>query len=190
MKRNPEKARQYCKRWPPKVREKINASKLAWKRNNPEKVKASYRKHYVANRETIIKHTTKRSKQHPERMRMYRLKSVYKLTAELLNQKMLDQDYKCAICKSPFIPESESEVSRFVPPNAKVGWMVDHDHSCCSGRRTCGQCVRDILCPDCNHVLGAARDSLDRLKQAVAYIEKWKSKFEALLSSPEPVCSI
>ena len=27
---------------------------------------------------------------------------------------------------------------------------VDHDHSCCSGYKTCGVCVRGIICPSCN----------------------------------------
>lgn len=27
---------------------------------------------------------------------------------------------------------------------------VDHDHACCPGTRSCGLCVRGILCPTCN----------------------------------------
>jgi hypothetical protein len=34
------------------------------------------------------------------------------------------------------------------------GVNIDHDHKCCSGRITCGQCVRGILCTDCNHMVG------------------------------------
>jgi Recombination endonuclease VII len=32
------------------------------------------------------------------------------------------------------------------------GWNVDHDHACCSGKRSCGWCVRGILCHSCNTV--------------------------------------
>lgn len=29
-------------------------------------------------------------------------------------------------------------------------FAVDHDHRCCSGQDSCGQCIRGIICRDCN----------------------------------------
>ena len=29
-------------------------------------------------------------------------------------------------------------------------YHVDHDHSCCNGQKTCGKCVRGIICHKCN----------------------------------------
>lgn len=31
---------------------------------------------------------------------------------------------------------------------------VDHDHKCCPGRKSCGRCIRGLLCDSCNLDLG------------------------------------
>lgn len=47
---------------------------------------------------------------------------------------------------------------------------VDHDHSCCAGKESCGRCVRGLLCGPCNDVLAVARDSADYFLGAIAYL--------------------
>lgn len=37
---------------------------------------------------------------------------------------------------------------------------LDHDHACCPGRRSCGKCVRGILCTTCNLLDVLGRNSL------------------------------
>lgn len=48
---------------------------------------------------------------------------------------------------------------------------IDHDHSCCpSIRRSCGKCVRGLLCQGCNLGLGYLKDDVERLRSAINYL--------------------
>lgn len=47
---------------------------------------------------------------------------------------------------------------------------VDHDHACCPGMKTCGKCVRGLLCGQCNQGIGKLRDSPRLLVNAIAYL--------------------
>lgn len=49
---------------------------------------------------------------------------------------------------------------------------VDHDHSCCPGAQSCGECVRAVLCANCNHGLGSFMDNPSLLKKAITYLEE------------------
>lgn len=63
----------------------------------------------------------------------------------------------CAICGHP-------------EPSSR-GWVVDHDHTCCSGEASCPKCRRGIVCSWCNSMLGYAFDRIETLKAAIAYLE-------------------
>jgi hypothetical protein len=39
---------------------------------------------------------------------------------------------------------------------------VDHDHNCCNGRKSCGKCVRGIICNRCNTAVDKMEDGLMR----------------------------
>lgn len=39
--------------------------------------------------------------------------------------------------------------------DAKTNYCIDHFHECCPGQKTCGNCIRSLLCRQCNV---AARD--------------------------------
>lgn len=53
---------------------------------------------------------------------------------------------------------------------------VDHDHACCRGSRSCGQCVRGLLCTRCNLGLGRLQDSPELVSRASAYLRHWASQ--------------
>lgn len=49
---------------------------------------------------------------------------------------------------------------------------LDHDHSCCPGRTTCGNCVRGLICRGCNLGLGYFKDDVRKLRLAIDYLQK------------------
>lgn len=67
---------------------------------------------------------------------------------------LLRQNGGCAICKTP---------SRLV---------VDHDHDCCVSDKTCGKCVRGLVCLSCNLLLGALTIDRTWLVKATRYLKR------------------
>lgn len=47
---------------------------------------------------------------------------------------------------------------------------IDHDHSCCPAKRSCGSCIRGLLCQRCNKVLGFVEDDIDLLHELISYL--------------------
>ena len=61
----------------------------------------------------------------------------------------------------------------------KRGLCSDHDHSCCSGSKSCGKCLRDFLCQKCNQGIGFLLDSPELMRAAAVYIEVWRKRHES-----------
>jgi hypothetical protein len=66
------------------------------------------------------------------------------ISEERFNELLEEQGDACAICREPF-------------DDRRI--CADHDHSCCpaqpkSSAKTCGECVRGLLCVRCNTWLG------------------------------------
>jgi hypothetical protein len=76
------------------------------------------------------------------------------------------QDGICAIC--------EQEPRSKTGGNGECRLVIDHDHSCCPGKRSCGKCIRGLICPDCNIALGKFQDSTKVLHKAIVYLERGK----------------
>jgi len=65
----------------------------------------------------------------------------YGLTQDDFNLLLKIQGNACGMCRGLF---SEGQLIH-----------VDHDHGCCRGKnRSCGKCVRGLLCHACNIALG------------------------------------
>jgi Recombination endonuclease VII len=76
--------------------------------------------------------------------------NVYRLRKETYLDVLESQDGCCAICSK----------------NKKL--YVDHDHSCCPGAKSCGQCVRGLICQKCNMFMHYV-DEYDFLDRARVY---------------------
>jgi len=76
----------------------------------------------------------------------------HKMTEEQYNEMFQRHDGKCHVC---------------LTKDAKV---VDHDHNCCSKQRSCGKCVRGLLCHGCNMSLGNFQDDTSILFRAISYL--------------------
>ena len=57
---------------------------------------------------------------------------------------------------------------------------VDHDHSCCSGSKSCGKCVRGLLCTNCNMFIGRIETVSNIVKEAEHYLERYRKTSEIL----------
>lgn len=97
----------------------------------------------------------------------WRLWTRYRITPEGHLAILASQEYRCAICKS--------EKSRPGVDNLSY-WHVDHDHACCPGEKSCGKCVRGLLCGLCNHGLGSFRDNPNFMIAASDYVRIHKKQ--------------
>lgn len=53
----------------------------------------------------------------------------------------------------------------------RIATNIDHDHNCCNKSRSCGKCVRGVLCSQCNTALGLLQDSRQKIKNLLEYIK-------------------
>lgn len=78
---------------------------------------------------------------------------AHHITEDQYNKMLSLHDGKCHSCKD------------------KIATSIDHDHSCCSGQRSCGKCIRGVLCNQCNTALGLLADSRQKILNLLEYIK-------------------
>jgi hypothetical protein len=73
------------------------------------------------------------------------LRRKFGLSASDYYRMLSEQDGRCLICRRSSEEIENSHTARF---------SVDHDHACCPGVDSCGECIRGLLCSGCNGKLG------------------------------------
>lgn len=89
----------------------------------------------------------------------FHYKQRFGITLEERDERIKNQDNKCIICNLDFTKINKP--------------CIDHDHHCCSSYKTCGKCVRDIICHRCNKVLGFVNENIKVLQNIISYLEKY-----------------
>lgn len=113
---------------------------------------------YQRNKESAGKRARNWVKSNPKQHRESALMRLYKLPAKRYAEMLKNQRNKCAICRVEFTSEK------------RKGAFVDHNHSCCAGNSSCGNCVRGLVCRDCNFILGLVKDDPKVLRKAASYL--------------------
>lgn len=131
----------------PKRIEKRKQRSREWQKNNPKQYKETMQKWKKNNLE---KKWQLDKKSH--------LWTHYRLTIEDYSTMFDEQGGVCLICK-----------------NARK-LIVDHDHSCCENKLTCGNCVRGLICNQCNLIVGIIENNHDIIEYSKKYINKYKKK--------------
>lgn len=93
--------------------------------------------------------------QRRERQRGYGLKHRHGITVEQWDKIFADQGGCCYLCNEP------------------LAWNphLDHDHSCCPGKKACGSCIRGLACQKCNQGIGQFGDDPERMRRVADNLE-------------------
>jgi hypothetical protein len=102
-------------------------------------------------------------KNNPELKKLASLRFSYNITLDEFKVLLHKQNNSCKICGS-------------LNSGWKNDWCVDHDHSCCSTGKSCGKCIRGLLCHPCNVGLGYFRDNSVLLRKAADYLDNYEEK--------------
>lgn len=167
--KDPEKKKAWEREWralhPEKQKNDYKLTKIR-REANPEPHRAACRK-YRSNNSKKVKELVKAWQlTHPEQVKLTArkngLKNKYHLTIEEYDSILASQNGVCLICS-----KSDGD-GKFL--------SVDHDHKCCPGDRSCGKCIRGLLCSKCNRVLGMVGDDQKVLLAAIKYLDFWSEK--------------
>lgn len=100
-------------------------------------------------------------------------KSYYESNSEIIKAQKVHQarKYKYGLTEEAYVTMLEQQnglcaCCKLVPPV-----HVDHDHSCCPEAKTCGKCVRGLLCNKCTLFIGFIEVNPKLFDQANDYLQ-------------------
>jgi hypothetical protein len=143
---NPDRVRKNKKRYIEKHKERLTAGRKKHYKENAEKIRAAVKERDLKNKLADPEGYSWK--------RFFSHQKMYGLTKEMWISLFESQGNKCGCCGA-----LEPGVNR---------WHTDHDHL--TGT------VRGILCRNCNHMIGDARDSIEILRCGIRYLEKTCAK--------------
>jgi hypothetical protein len=88
---------------------------------------------------------------------------LYNITQDDFDRILARQGGRCAICRTD-------------DPGRRGIWCIDHDHTCCPDKSSCGNCVRGLLCLNCNVMVGLALDNPVVLAHAAHYVRQHRKE--------------
>lgn len=133
-----------------------NAYHAQWRAKNPDK-----RDRYYVQRNERRRGRIGRDAQ---------LRQNFGITIEDYERMLQQQGGVCIICQDPERTRNKS-------------LAVDHDRRCCPGRKSCGKCLRGLLCQPCNQALGMFFDDVEVLERAIAYLMNSRLNARSILGA-------
>jgi len=130
------------------------AATRAWEKRHPKELKAQRDRYYKKHKLKVIAYQKEWVKKNGRKLLARQLKAQYGLPIEEFDRMLIAQNGLCPICSKQM-----------------TGWKepcVDHDHETGANR--------DLLCSNCNKVLGFMRDSPELLEKARDYLLKHRKE--------------
>jgi hypothetical protein len=137
-------------------RDEVNEANRIWRAEHPDRTRATWLKYKASHGEQIKAHQAKYRKANKERLAIERRDIRYNLKPGQYDAMLVAQLYCCAACDRPFGQDKP---------------YVDHDHACCPGVKSCGQCIRGLIHHKCNVILGYVNDQSALLRKIAEYIK-------------------
>jgi hypothetical protein len=124
-----------------------------------------YKQKYRLENPQNYKKYTRKIKPTREETQKRKLQTRYNISVAQFNFLKEKQNNLCAICSGYQITRKNTDYREL---------CIDHDHSCCPSGKSCGECVRGLLCDKCNRGIGNFNDDVELLKKTIQYLNEFR----------------